>query len=220
MIKFRCSKCKKLLGGEDKQAGLVVRCPKCKGKTRVPKPGEPAPVQKLDKLEVVEEEDFEIVEEELEVVEEIDLAAFEEEERREKARPKSRRPSEDDEDQDLPRKKPRRPIDDEDDDDDRPRKKPRRVVDEDDYDDDEEEEDDRPRRGSDRGRRGRRRREQPAEFFSRNRISGLMGVILGFFCVIFGIVAFWMFDSYYYPIAALVLGVLFLIAGAIYMVVG
>jgi phage FluMu protein Com len=215
MIKFRCSKCKRLLGGEDKQAGLVVRCPKCKAKTRVPKPGEAAPVQKLDELEVVEEEDFEIVDEQSEVVEEVDLAAFEEEERQEKARRTSRRPA-DDEDDDRPRKKPRRPIDD--DEDDRPRRNLRRAVDEDEDEDDED--DDRPRRRSERGRRGRRRREAPAEFFSRNRISGLAGVLLGVFALIFGIAGFFMFDSLYYPIAALVLGVLFLFAGVIYMIIG
>jgi phage FluMu protein Com len=216
MIKFRCSKCHKLLGGEDKQAGLVVRCPKCKEKTRVPKPGEPAPVQKVEQLEVVEEADFEIVEEELEVVEDIDLAKFEEEEKQEKARPR-RRPREqidddDEEDEDRPRRKPRRAIEDEEDDE-RPRRRPRRDDDEDE--DDEEDDEDRPRRVR------RRRRERPqATFFSRNRISGLVGVILGFFAVIFGIAAFWLTDSYYYPIAALSLGVLFLICGAIYMVIG
>jgi phage FluMu protein Com len=217
MIKFRCSKCKKLLGGEDKQAGLVVRCPKCKGKTRIPRPGEPAPVQQLDKLEVVEEADFEIVEEELEVVEEIDLAKFEEEERREKARPKSRSRADDEEDEDRPRKKPRPPLDDEDDEEEeRPRRRPRRVVDEEDDEDDEDEEEDRPRRT----RKGRRRREEPVAFFSRNRLSGLAGVILGIFAIIFGIAAFWITDSYYYPIAALVLGVLFLFAGAVYLIIG
>src|SRR5438876_4778147 len=106
MIKFRCTQCNKLLGGEDKDAGKFVKCPKCKEKTRIPKPGE-APVTKVEKLEVVDEEEFEIVKD-LEVIEEpeeLDLAAFEAEE--ERPRKKARKPI-DEEDEDRPRRKPRR----------------------------------------------------------------------------------------------------------------
>src|SRR5437763_490648 len=95
MIKFRCAHCSKLLGGEDKQAGKIVTCPRCKGKTRIPMPGEApppkAPVKKLDKLDVVEEEEFEIIEE-VEDIPEVDLAEFEAEEERPRKKP---RPPED-----------------------------------------------------------------------------------------------------------------------------
>jgi phage FluMu protein Com len=222
MIKFRCTHCNKLLGGEDKQAGLLVTCPKCKEKTRIPKPGEApkAGAQKVEMLEVVEDEEFEIVEdiEVIEEPEELDLADFEQEE--ELPRKKPRRPVDDDEEEERPRKKPRRDLD-EDDEEDRPRKK--RAAHADDEDDDEED-DDRPRRRPGKGKRSRRRiPDEPQPFFSRNRISGLLGIILGVFAPIGGTVAWLIMDppyAIYYLITGIVLGLLFMGAGVVYMIIG
>src|SRR6516165_1786517 len=93
MIKFPCTHCTKLLGAEDKQAGMITTCPKCKEKTRIPggkagaasaKPGappakgappKPAPkIKQAERLEVVDEtEEWEVVED-VEAVEAVEEA--------------------------------------------------------------------------------------------------------------------------------------------------
>jgi phage FluMu protein Com len=248
MIKFRCTYCRKLLGAEDKLLGKLTTCPKCKEKTRVEPakapPAKPAAGAKQgERLEVVNEaEEWEIVEEveDLEVVEEavdVDLADFEEEEEgrprrrprkpveeeddEEEERPlrKSRRPV-DEEEEDRPHRKPRRPVDEqdeeEDDEDDLPRRRPRRPVDE-----QEEEEDDRPRRKSGKGKRGRRR-EEPKPFLTRNRVMGILGIILGVFAPIGGVIGYLLVSDFalLYLIVGIVMSLLFLGAGVVYLIIG
>ncbi len=250
MIKFRCSYCRKLLGADDKLLGKLTTCPKCKEKTRVepskgpPKPG--AAVKQAERLQEVDDtEEWEIVEEaeDVEVVEEaveVELADYEEEERprrkprkpaekedeeeEERPRRRPRKPVEEEDEEERPRRKPRKPVEEEDEEEeeeeDQPRRRSRRPVDEDDE-DEEEDDEDRPRRKSGRGARGRRRRDEPKPFMTRNRISGLVGVVLGVLALSWLALSLILVGEIgYLQIVAAVFGGLFLVVGVIYLIIG
>jgi DNA-directed RNA polymerase subunit RPC12/RpoP len=192
MIRFRCSKCGKLLGIDDSEAGKWTRCAKCKQRVLIPMKSQAntgGGKAKSNTQQQVETEDYEVIED-FEVIEEgekpSEFEVLEEVESLEEVEDLDEIELVDEEEEEV-----------------RPRRKKSSV------------------KGNKRKRRDEEEEEDEESFFTRNRITGIGGLVLGPAFLVFGIV--WHFNNEYdlmLRIIIMALGGLITLAGLFYVIKG
>lgn len=192
MIRFRCSKCSKLLGIDNSEAGKFTRCVRCKARVRIPLDSEQTAPPKRSG-DQAEGEDYEVIEE-FEVIEEGEAV-------------ETLEPVEQlDEIEEVQEVEEIEEVDELEsvEDDDRPRRRG-------------------PRRRGDKIRRPRDEeddKEQP--FFTRNRITGIVGLVIGPAFLVFGMLFRFNNESVDLPlrIGIMAVGGLIMLTGLFYVIKG